>query len=251
MKRLIFAVLAISLATSPCRAAGLKLTIRDGKVSIDAQEMTIRQILTEWARVGKTRIVNLERVTSGPMTLKFDDVPEDQALDIILRTLPGYMAAPRPALVPDASRYDRILIMATTTAVAPRPASAGSQPLFQTSPFQAPLPNVTPLRPTPSMSPGIVPEPPATANFNGPDMSDPAIAAAAAAGLIAVPAPTPGAVGPPISPVRPTPAAAPPSAGTPTPFFTAPAGTPRPGLSTPAPTPPSRPPSIAPPQADR
>jgi hypothetical protein len=182
------------------------------------------------------------------MTLKFDDVPEDQALDIILRTLPGYMAAPRPALVPDASRYDRILIMATTTAVAPRPASAGSQPLFQTSPFQAPLPNVTPLRP------GIVPEPPATANFNGfngPDMSDPAIAAAAAAGLIAVPAPTPGAVGPPISPVRPTPAAAPPSAGTPTPFFTAPAGTPRPGLPTPAPTPPSRPPSIAPPQADR
>jgi hypothetical protein len=252
MKRVNLLLLAFSLAASPCRAGGLTLTIRNGKVSIDAQEVTIRQILTEWARVGKTRIVNLERVTSGPMTLKFDDVPEEQALDIVLRTLPGYMAAPRAALVPDASRYDRILIMATTTAVVPGPGTASSQP-FPASrlPFQSPSPVVTQLRPTPPMSPGILPEPPATANGQGPDMNDPAIGAAAAAGLIAMPGLTPGFAGSPRAPLQPTPTSATPPAGTPTPFFTAPAGTPLPAPPTPAPTPPSRPASIAPPQADR
>jgi len=247
MKRVVVALLLLALAASPSRAAGLRLTIRGGMVSLDAQDVTIRQILTEWARVGKTRIVNLDRVTSGPLTLKFDDVPEAQALDIILRTVPGYMAAQRAAIVPDASIYDRILIMATTTAVAARPTSPGSQPTqpspFQPSPFQ---PSPFQLRPSPA---GMLPEP--TPNDIGPDMNDPAVAAAAAAGLIAVPGPMPGAfdatprgfAGQGRAPVRTTPQS------TPTPVWTAPAGTAQPGPPTPAP--PTRPASIAPPQADR
>ena len=51
------------------------LSIRDGLVSLDAQDVTVRQILTEWARVGKTRIVNVERITGGPITLKLDARP--------------------------------------------------------------------------------------------------------------------------------------------------------------------------------
>jgi hypothetical protein len=258
MKRVVLALLLVTLAASPSRAAGLKLTIRDGKASLDAQDVTIRQILTEWARVGKTQILNLDRVTSGPMTLKFDEVPEAQALDIILRTVPGYMAAQRAPVVSDASIYDRILIMATTTAVAARPASTGSQPPqpspfqspFQPTPFQAPAfqmpaPNVTQLRPSPT---GILPEP--TPNYSGPDMNDPAVAAAAAAGLIAVPGPMPGAFDAtprgPAGQVRTTP-----PASTPTPVWTAPAGTAQPGPPTPVPAAPTRPVSIAPPQADR
>ena len=42
------------------------------------------------------------------MTLKFDGLPEDQALDIILRALPGYLAARRAVPMADASMYDRI-----------------------------------------------------------------------------------------------------------------------------------------------
>src|SRR5438445_809678 len=186
MKRVFVALCVLSLAASPCWAAGLKLTIHNGRVSLDAQDVTIRQILTEWARVGNTRIVNLERVTSGPMTLKFDDLPESQALDIILRSIPGYMAAPRATMAADASIYDRILIMATTTAVAPRPSSSAFQSPFQSSS------SVTQLRATAQMTPGVLPGPPGNTNDEGPDLSDPAIAAAAAAGLIAVPAPLPG-----------------------------------------------------------
>src|SRR5688500_14771951 len=119
MKRLVFALFVLTASATPSWAAGLTLTIRDGLVSLDAQDVTVRQILTEWARVGKTRIINVERITGGPITVKIDAMPERQALDIILRTIPGYMALPRETPVADASLYDRILIMATTTAVAP------------------------------------------------------------------------------------------------------------------------------------
>ena len=118
MTRLALALLLLTCSATPSWAAGLTLSVRDGLVSLDAQDVTVRQILTEWARVGKTRIVNVERITGGPITLKLDAVPEKQALDIILRSIPGYMAMPRPTQVADASLYDRILIMPTTTAVA-------------------------------------------------------------------------------------------------------------------------------------
>ena len=251
MKRVGFGLLVVTLAASPGWAAGLKLTIRDGKVSLDAQEVTVRQILTEWARVGKTRIINLERVTSGPMTLQLDGVPEEQALDIILRSVPGYMAAPRAAGVRDASIYDRILIMPTTTAVAPRPPAAGSPTAFQ--PFPPASPGVTQLRGTPVLFPGLLPEQPSD---DGPDFNDPAIAAAAAAGLVAVPAPFAGSAIPvpqlrrPLGVPAGTTATTPPASSATTPVWTAPAGTPQPGPPQPVPTP-LRPAALSPPQADR
>jgi hypothetical protein len=41
------------------------LSIHDGRVSIVAKDATVRQILTEWARVGRTKIVNVERIPGG------------------------------------------------------------------------------------------------------------------------------------------------------------------------------------------
>ena len=185
MKRLIFAFLILACSVSPCRAAGLQLSIQDGKVTLDAQDVTVRQILTEWARIGKTRIVNIERLSGGPITLKLDAIPEKEALDIVLRTIPGYIAATRAMLVANASMYDTILIMATTTPVAalrtPGPAVMGAQ---------APTGNFTQLRqPVIQPNPNPFPDP---NNATLDQMDDPAIAAAAAAGLIAVPAPQPG-----------------------------------------------------------
>ena len=48
----------------------------NGRVTIVAKDATVRQILTEWARVGKTKIVNVERIPGGPLTLELKDVPE-------------------------------------------------------------------------------------------------------------------------------------------------------------------------------
>ena len=265
MKILGFALLLMTLA-SPSSAAGLNLSIQGGLVSLDAQDVTVRQILTEWARIGKTRIINVERVTGGPITLKFDEVPEKQALDIVLRSIPGYMALPRATPVADASLYDRILIMATTTVVAaPRPQQPAPGFTGQPMPgFPAMYTGgqagatITQLRPNPPapLSPGTLPEPVSSAD----GLDDPAIAAAAAAGLVAVPASNPGPSAgtaplmPPGAAAQPRPAPAAPGVGAPTNPWGIPVGQSQPGLAPPPPAPTVQAPPtsrVRPPQADR
>jgi hypothetical protein len=257
MKRLLFSLFVLTCSASPSWAASLTMSIRDGLVSIDAQDVTVRQILTEWARIGKTRIVNVERVTGGPMTLKLDNVPEKQALDIVLRSIPGYMAMPRVTQVADASNYDSILIMATTTAV------AALRPQQQTPSFpgmQGGVPGqggtLTQLRPNmpTQMIPGMLLETPDPAD----QMDDPALAAAAAAGLVPVPGFNPGATPfsgplmPPLGAPQPQPAQAAPGVGSPTNPWNAPVGTAQPSLAPPEPVATPNPNTrVRPPQPDR
>lgn len=261
MKRLAFAALLLTWWAPVASAAGLTLSMRNGLVSLDAQDVTVRQILTEWERIGRTRIINAERITGVPISLKFDGVPEKQALDIVLRSIPGYMALPRATLIADASLYDRILIMATTTPVAPL------RPQQPTAGLPGPFPgfpgafggvqggaNVTQLRPNPAaLSPGMLPE-----QMNSDQMDDPAIAAAAAAGLIPIAAlnPQPGAGAAPLTAPGTAPQSRPgtvtPGTGSPTNPWNAPVGTAQPSLAPPAPVPQAPPGSrLRPPQADR
>src|SRR3954470_18076824 len=108
MKKVILGAVAWLFAVSTA-SADVHLTMQNGRVTLVAKDATVRQILTEWARVGQTRIVNGERVMGGPVSLELTDVPEKQALDIVLRSISGYMAAPRPEPIANASRFDRIL----------------------------------------------------------------------------------------------------------------------------------------------
>jgi hypothetical protein len=258
MKRLVFASFILVCQASAASAAGLTLTIHDGLVSIDAQDVTVSQILTEWARVGKTRIVNAERITGGPITLKLDAVPEKQALDTILRSIPGYMAMPRATLTADASLYDRILIMPTTAAVAaPRPQRPiAGFPGIPTPPGAPGGANVTQLRPNfaAAMPPGAMPE---SANAAD-DVDDPAIAAAAAAGLVTAPGivPGPGGMSAPLTlpgaPNQSQPTSPAAGAGAPSNPWNAPIGTAQPSLAPPQPPAQPQPPArVRPPQADR
>ncbi len=252
MKTLVFGLFLLASTASPAWSAGLQLSIRGGLVTLDAQDVTVRQILTEWARIGKTRIVNAERIVGGPITLRLENIPEKQALQTILRTVPGYMTVPRQALVADASIYDSILVMPTTTAVAAaRPPATGF-------PGMQPGANLTQLRPVPPapLSPGVLPEP-----QDPPDEADDAaLAAAAAAGLIPVPAPAPYPM--PISaPLmapggsQTPPAQTPPgTVGAPSNPFNAPGGTTTPTFTPPPPPPASTNVPITrprPPQPDR
>src|SRR5262245_17252568 len=116
MKRWMLPMLVTGMFVAAAPAdAQVRLTIADGYVTLDAKDATVRQILAEWARVGQTRIVNGERVVGSPVTLQLTHVPEGEALNIVLRSVSGYMAAPRAAAVPNASRFDRILVMPTST----------------------------------------------------------------------------------------------------------------------------------------
>jgi hypothetical protein len=102
--------------------AEVSLQLREGRVTLLAKNAPIQQVLGEWARKGRTKIVNLERVAGPPLTLELRDLPESKALAILLRSVAGYIAAPRAVALPGASQYDRILILPTSRAVAAAPA---------------------------------------------------------------------------------------------------------------------------------
>jgi hypothetical protein len=112
----------------PAGAQSVKLEFRDGKVNLIAQNASLRAILTEWARLGGTQVVNMERLAGAPVTLQLTDVPETQALDIILRGTAGYIAGQRADAGPAGARstLDRILVVptaGTASAVSARPAA--------------------------------------------------------------------------------------------------------------------------------
>lgn len=119
--RAAIAAFVVAASAAPLVAGQVRLELKGGLVSLDAKDASVREILAEWARVGRTRIVNGERAPGGLLTLQLTDVPEKKALDIVLRASAGYIAAERTALAGSESQYDRIVVMAI-----PRPAAGGS-----------------------------------------------------------------------------------------------------------------------------
>ncbi len=149
-KALAFAAI-VCLAAASRANADVHITIQDGRVSLEAKDATLRQILAEWARVGQTRIVNGERVPGGPLTIKFANVPEEQALDMVLRSLTGYVAAPRAGSASNLSRFDRIVVMPSIAQPPPAVAAAAPAPTYQQPTFQTPFPANGPVQPIPGV----------------------------------------------------------------------------------------------------
>ncbi len=72
----------------------VELQFDTGLVTLSAQNVPVRTILAEWARMGGATIVNGDRVVGPPVTIELNGVPEQQALGIILRSVAGYVLAP-------------------------------------------------------------------------------------------------------------------------------------------------------------
>ncbi len=133
MKSVLFSIAL--LITASAANADVRITMQNGRVSVVAKDATVRQILTEWARVGQTKIVNIERVPGGPVTLELTDVPEAQALEVLLRSLSGYIAAPRAVSSASLSQFDRIIIMPTIASARSALSAAPPPPVFQAPQF--------------------------------------------------------------------------------------------------------------------
>lgn len=141
MRTLIFtAALAMGWPAAPA-FADVQLSINAGRVTISAKNATVAQILAEWARVGQTKIVNAERIPGGPLTLELANVPEREALQVLLRSVSGYVAAPRAEPIANASQFDRIMVMPTSSPTRPA-APAPAVPTFQQPQFPVPPPRV-------------------------------------------------------------------------------------------------------------
>jgi hypothetical protein len=168
---LIPALLAVPVSSA---AGELKLSIRNGLVTLIAEDVPLSMIMAEWARLGQTQIVNCDKI-STPVTLQNVDMPQRRAIDILLRPVSGYMVAERPAVMVDASVFDRIMILPTsrppanTGPISAPPAMFNRQPV----PVQPPVPDVDDEAPVPNTlpQPGQLPGPQPTV----PGMQNPSV----------------------------------------------------------------------------
>jgi hypothetical protein len=122
---------------APASAQSVTVQFDNGHVTVNAENAPVRQILAEWARLGGTTFVNAEGVPGGPVTLQLENVSERQALDVLLRSVSGYMVAARQTAGTGASAFDRILILPTSSA----PQQTAARP-FQPAPVARPQPQV-------------------------------------------------------------------------------------------------------------
>jgi hypothetical protein len=147
-KHLVAAAAVLLVWALPAHAQPVKLRFHDGLVSLTTQNAPLRAILAEWARMGGATIVNGERVVGPALTLELNAVPERQALDILLRSVSGYMLGARPAGTAGTAVFDRILILPTSSA--PRNPPPGAPGGFNPG---------RPVVPQPVRPPVIMPEP--------------------------------------------------------------------------------------------
>lgn len=153
--------IGLLLATTRSAAAqSITLEFKDGKVNLVTQNAPVTAVLAEWARRGKTTIVNGERVPGPPATLQLMDVPEEQALDILLRGASGYLMAAREAPSDGASIIDRILIVPTSRVTNAQqvllPPQPQAQPAIQEDVDDGPVPGPG-QRTSPTFPPGVGP----------------------------------------------------------------------------------------------
>ena len=150
--------------TTSAAAQTVSLQFENGLVTLNAQNTPIRAILAEWARIGGTRIVNGDRVGGTPVTLELNAVPERQALEILLRSVAGYVTTQRDATSTGASAFGGVMILATSSAPRTQAPVTFSNPTVQPRAFddtrddddpndRAPVaarpPNASPFSPTP------------------------------------------------------------------------------------------------------
>jgi hypothetical protein len=119
LSRVATAVAAVLIAfVAPAKAQGprkLEISFDNGMVTLVAENVTLRDILTEWARKGGSRMINAEKLAGNPVYLtEFKNQPESLVLRTLLSDAPGYgMAMRTPA--PGASSIATVTILATRT----------------------------------------------------------------------------------------------------------------------------------------
>jgi hypothetical protein len=112
---------AFLLFAAQANAQRLSIQLHDGFADVEAENVPLRQILEEWARVGGVVVSNADKTSPVPVSLTLTHVPEKAALATLLREVSGYMLAPRGE-GSGSSAFSRILILPTSGS--PRPVAA-------------------------------------------------------------------------------------------------------------------------------
>ncbi len=129
IRAVLIVLLTWVVAVAPVDAVdGLDVSFADGRVTVIADQVPLHTILDEWSKLGDTQFVDseddgdartaIEQLAPQPMQIHLVDVPEAEALRILLRDAAGFIAAPKAEHVAGASRFGRVLVMATSRAAA-------------------------------------------------------------------------------------------------------------------------------------
>jgi hypothetical protein len=118
----------VVLSGQPAAAGALSFSLKDGRVTILAYSVTVREILSEWGRFGGVSIVGDEALSGLPVTVELQDVPEAKALDVLLRTVSGYVAVSRSQPLGRGSIFQSIRILSTSRAPALPPPTTAQAP---------------------------------------------------------------------------------------------------------------------------
>lgn len=133
----------------------------DGLVTLSAQNVTVRDILAEWARQCGCYVVNADRLTGAPLAvpIAFVSAPQPDVLRSLLRETGGYALTPRRAGSTSVSQYETIYIINASSPVAHTAPTVAVTPIvIRTAPDDE-IPPVMPI--------GLGAETPASAGPNG------------------------------------------------------------------------------------
>jgi hypothetical protein len=127
------AVLLVALccaAFAPTASADVRVTFKNGRVTIVASDATVSEILAEWARVGGSTFVDADKIPSRErLTILLEDQEEIAAIDVLLRSVAGYMVAPIDEAPAGQSAVGRVFILPTSTPAPYTPAAALASPV--------------------------------------------------------------------------------------------------------------------------
>ncbi len=110
-RRLAAAVVVVAALAGPAAADDLTLSFSAGRVTVVAADVPLVAILDEWTRLGDTRFVAGAGLPARAVSVRLVDVPEREALRVLLRAAGGYIAESRSASQPGVSAFERVLVM--------------------------------------------------------------------------------------------------------------------------------------------
>ena len=124
------------LAAGDAAAQKLALRIDQGLVTLDADNVTVEDVLARWIKTTGLNVISRSGQGSDiPVSLHVRGLPERDALKLVLRDLSGYIMGERVEDGTGAIRIDRLVIL---TESAPRASDA--LPAALRTPVAAPAP---------------------------------------------------------------------------------------------------------------
>ena len=146
----------------------IEISFQGSNVTLAAANVSLPEILAEWARLSGCVMVNAERLSRVPIVapIQFENQPQQRVLESLLRPAAGFILAPRKANRPGATDFEMVYILATST-----PSQSGYSGMNTQAPISTvEAPEVPPIPPPPPPAQETQQPPPSSRPTTSPGM---------------------------------------------------------------------------------